>query len=330
MKIIIFPLDKLSRLGEGVFMKKIFVALSMVAFLAACDDSSSASAENSEPATLSSAEGQESSSSKTNGTGISSSVTLSPSTNSGQAPLSAESNGSSSSEQNVASSSSEKLSDTSSSSADKIAYGSMTDGRDGHVYKTVQIGEQIWMAENLNFDPDQDGSGGRIYSWSWCYNKDLDSCSKYGRFYTWAAAMDSAGKWSENGKGCGYNDRKCRPTYPVRGVCPEGWHLPDSTEWNTLIIAAGDTLTGGKVLKSRTGWDDGGDGTDDLGFSALSVGFRDLNGNYLAPGHSTFFWSSSELKTYFAYHLVLEFFSDEVHLTDSNEDSAYSVRCVKD
>ena len=309
----------------------------LVAFLAACDDSSSASAENNEPTTLSSAEEQGSSSSSSFTSA--GSVTLSSSRCTGaseecdeaiSSDSNAESNGSSSSEQNVASSSSEKLSDISSSSADKIAYGSMTDGRDGHVYKTVQIGEQIWMAENLNFDPDQDGSGGRIYSWSWCYNKDLDSCSKYGRFYTWAAAMDSAGKWSENGKGCGYNDRKCRPTYPVRGVCPEGWHLPDSTEWNTLIIAAGDTLTGGKVLKSRTGWDDGGDGTDDLGFSALSVGFRDLNGNYLAPGHSTFFWSSSELKTYFAYHLVLEFFSDEVHLTDSNEDSAYSVRCVKD
>ena len=91
----------------------------------------------------------------------------------------------------------------------------MTDERDGQTYKTVTIGTQTWMAENLNLETD----------YSYCYNDSAEYCGKYGRLYTWAAAMDSVGTWSTNGKGCGYGN-VCSATYPVRGVCPEGWHLP--------------------------------------------------------------------------------------------------------
>ena len=159
--------------------------------------------------------------------------------------------------------------------------GFMTDSRDGQNYRTIKIGMQTWMAQNLNYE-----SAG-----SYCYNDSASNCAKYGRLYTWAAAMDSAGTWSSNGKGCGYG-KTCSPTYPVRGVCPDGWHLPTQMEWNTLFMAVGGQSIAGKKLKSLSGWDRDGNGTDDFLFSALPAGNRDDDGSYynrdyaLLDGHS--------------------------------------------
>ena len=308
-------------------MKKIFVALSMLAFLAGCDDSSSASAENSEPAALSSAEKQGSSSSSRHCEECNDEAISSDSN--------AESNGSSSS------SSSEKLSGASSSSADKVAssssvvtlampcktetednceYGTLLDERDNQVYKTVQIGEQIWMAENLNY-----GTAN-----SYCYNGNSANCTKYGRLYTWAAAMDSAGTWSANGKGCGYIET-CSPTYPVRGVCPEGWHLPTQTEWNTLFTAVGGSSVAGKKLKSTSGWNSSGNGTDAFSFSALPAGYRYDDGRYFNEGYRAYFWSSTESYSASAYNLYLGYNYDSASLNvDIKYCRGFSVRCVKD
>ena len=82
---------------------------------------------------------------------------------------------------------------SSSSAVSSVPDGSFVDSRDGQVYKMVTIGNQVWMAQNLNFEsPD-----------SYCYEDKKDNCTKYGRLYKWSAAMDSAGLYSENGKGCG-------------------------------------------------------------------------------------------------------------------------------
>ena len=206
-------------------MKKFLVMMGLMAFaFVGCDDSSSASVENSEPAALSSAEKQGSSSlgsvSSAGSEASSSSRCAGASEECDEAISSdsnAESNGSSrssSSEKNAESSSSEKLSGASSDSADMMEsssnseflatpcktetednceYGTVLDDRDGQTYKTVKIGDQWWMAENLNYKTDN----------SFCYKDNASNCSKYGRLYTWAAAMDSAGTWSTNGKGCG-------------------------------------------------------------------------------------------------------------------------------
>lgn len=167
--------------------------------------------------------------------------------------------------------------------------GTMTDSRDGKTYKTVKIGKQVWMAENLNYESEN----------SFCYDDDAANCTKYGRLYTWAAAMDSVGKWSANGKGCGGYDKKCSPTYPVRGVCPEGWHLPSKAEFKILFESVGGKNVAGKMLKSRSGWKDDGNGTDTFGFSALPAGDGKMYDfvRFGNVGHAACFWSSTEYET---------------------------------
>jgi uncharacterized protein (TIGR02145 family) len=135
------------------------------------------------------------------------------------------------------------------------------DSRDGNTYKTVKIGSQIWMAENLRFKTDR----------SSCFDKkDSTSCTKFGRTYSWADAMDEAGAFSANGKGCA-KEKNCIPTYPVRGICPAGYHLPSQIEWNVLISTVGGIDIAGKVLKSVNGWCDPLLNLDEYGFSVLSV-----------------------------------------------------------
>ena len=196
------------------------------------------------------------------------------------------------------------------------AIGSITDTRDGQTYKTVVIGTQTWMAQNLNYETAN----------SYCYGDSPSNCTKYGRLYTWPAAMDGAGTWSTNGKGCGYN-KTCSPTYPVRGVCPTGWHLPTEAEFETLFTAVGK-------LKSTSGWNDfegkSGNGVDAFAFSALPAGSRDNFGNYGGEGYDAFFWSSTENGSDYAYGMYLYYRDGDAHLNNHYNYYGFSVRCVKD
>ena len=212
----------------------------------------------------------------------------------------------------------------------------LTDFRDGQIYKTVSIGDQVWMAENLNYaytDVPFEISGNTDDSTSWCYDNDPVNCSKYGRLYTWAAAMDSVGTWSANSKGCGYL-KTCSPSNPVRGVCPKDWHLPSNDEWNTLVNAVGDSITAGKVLKSTSGWNNyngkGGNGTDAFGFSAFSTGYRVASGSYSTEGDYANVWSSTEDDDEGAYNMHLYYHNDDVDLDNNPKYNGFSVRCVKD
>lgn len=215
----------------------------------------------------------------------------------------------------------------SSGSSDASAYdvvtGTLTDSRDGQTYRTVKIGDKVWMAENLNYETDN----------SFCYNDSAEYCEKYGRLYTWAAATDSAGVWGENGKGCGYA-KHCTTAYPVRGVCPEGWHLPTKNEWNTLSTAVGGQTTPGKVLKSTSGWytDDvyHGNGTDAFSFSALPAGYRIYTGHYDLAGYYAYFWSSTARDSRNAYNVYLYYNHDYMALDYSDKRRGFSVRCLKD
>ena len=202
---------------------------------------------------------------------------------------------------------------------DNCEYGELVDDRDGQTYKTVKIGDQWWMAENLNYE------GGDSY----CYNDSAEYCAKYGRLYDWATVMDSVGTWSTNGKGCG-EGLECSPTYPVRGVCPEGWHLPSKAEWNTLFTAVGGQSTAGKVLKSTSGWYDNDNGTDAFGFLVLPAGSRFYYGSYYGEGGNAYFWNSTESRSGSAYNMYL--YCDDVYayLGGIDKGYGYSVRCLKD
>ena len=250
---------------------------------------------------------------------------------------------SSSSKTNVSSSSFAKSSSSvtpkSSSSKISVSTSTMTDTRDGQIYKTVTIGTQTWMAENLNYAYTGVPYKYKDYtsdSTSWCYDNDASNCTKYGRLYTWAAAMDSVGMWSTNGEGCGYK-KKCSPTYPVRGVCPEGWHLPTKVEFETLIITVGGgqsvtvTSTAGQALKAMTGVWYPYPGTDAYEFSALPAGMRGDDGSYSQMRKWAFFWSSTEENDQYAYRMELYYNNgDEVSVGSSTKHRGFSVRCLKD
>ena len=215
-----------------------------------------------------------------------------------------------------------------------IKYFDLIDSRDGKTYKTIVIGSQIWMAENLNYSDSLSYLG--LKGRSWCYENSANSCAKYGRLYTWAAAMDSAGTFSTNGKGCG-SEKTCSPTYPVRGICPDGWHLPTKEEWLDLFAAIGGSSTATcTVLKSTSGWIDG-NGSDDFGFSALPAGYRYSNGNFYFGGSSTYFWSATEYRADAVYDMILT--NDNLNALlgydeynfNNNKYKLYgiSVRCLK-
>ena len=220
-----------------------------------------------------------------------------------------------------------------------VVKGTMTDERDGQTYKTVKIGTQTWMAENLNYAyigfPYKYEKNNEEYisdSASWCYVNDAANCAKYGRLYTWAAAMDSVGTWTANGKGCG-SYGTCEPEGMVRGVCPEGWHLPKTKEWEILFAAVGGKYSAGVKLRSASGWKNDRNGTDDYSFTAVPAGGMGIwaKETFVNGGNYAFFWSSTEEGSFYAYSMYLKFGSEEAAFnTYYSKDFWLSVRCVMD
>ncbi|SHG73150.1 major paralogous domain-containing protein [Fibrobacter sp. UWCM] len=198
-----------------------------------------------------------------------------------------------------------------------ISYGEISDSRDGQVYKTIDVGNYTWFAQNLNLEYN-DGEGNS------CPGSDPDSCAKYGRMYTWAAAMDTAGVYSTQALECGAG-KVCWLIDPVQGVCPEGWHLPSNAEWRLLVEAAGGESTAAVALKSTKGWvwnSSNTSGTDDLGFSAIPNG----------PGEYGYFWSGTENSNISGYRLrLMGDATPSTHLGDGTKSTAMNaVRCVKE
>lgn len=216
-----------------------------------------------------------------------------------------------------------------------INYGWMVDMRDRHAYRTVTIGEQTWMAENLNYTYRGPLRMNPYDSSSFCYNGASEYCDKYGMLYSWGAAMDSV-TYGSGGYHCGYGV-KCSAKGTVRGICPVGWHLPSKAEWDTLIETLGAGSLSGKYLKSMTGWPDGGAGSDNYGFSALPAGesLPDAHissaNQYSLIEENAQIWSSTESSATSAYYLALYYDDDVAHVKDDGaKNLAFSVRCIKD
>ncbi len=187
--------------------------------------------------------------------------------------------------------------------------GMMTDARDGQTYRTVTIGTQTWMAQNLNYAVDS----------SWCYGNDSSRCAGDGRLYQWAAAMDLD---------AGYNaaDWFGADSELHRGVCPAGWHLPTGLEWERLIrYVGGDSAR--VHLSAREGWNLGVS-TDLYGFGVLPAGMRRPDGSFTARGEEAFFWPTSECAATGAWYQ--DFYVDYETVSSSGDRKTFarSVRCV--
>lgn len=233
-----------------------------------------------------------------------------------------------------------------SSSSESFSFGELIDERDGQVYKTIVIADstrsQTWMAENLNFEYKTDPSSSEPNNY--CHSDSADICKKFGRLYTWSAAIDSAGIYNNDAKGCG-DVATCEMAGIVHGICPKGYHLPSTDEFETLQkITYAHGPTAGKVLKSRTDdWQDVQDasgymnhtyGSDSYGFGALPTH---------APGskYAAIFWTCSKFSgkltshggaLEYAFEIIGYKWPDMSPIETELEYKSkhFSVRCVQD
>ncbi len=199
---------------------------------------------------------------------------------------------------------------------------------DGNVYKTVKIGLQSWMAENLkvtkfsNGDPIPNITGGSewraLTKGAYCnYNNDTSSASVYGRLYNWYAVNDS------------------------RSIAPTGWHLPTNAEWAAMQAFLGventkglDTISGGRLKEAGTAhWDNPNTGADnESGFSALPGGIRFGSGEaaFYNIRSSGVWWTNTAMTDSIAYNHGLARGSAGCYLSFGSKKDGCSVRCIKD
>ena len=205
---------------------------------------------------------------------------------------------------------------------------------DGNVYATVQIGEQLWMAENLKTTHYNDGSeithiindedwGSYDEGQYGVYDNDPTDANIYGNLYNWYAAVDD------------------------RGLCPDGFHVPSDEEYMELEMELGmseeeandtsnrGTNEGSKLAGNSDLWNDGDlENNSEFGtsgFSAFPAGYRSRNdGLYYYMGTYGYFWSSSEYSSYVAWYRLLSFGFSKVHRHSYSKEDGFSIRCLKD
>jgi len=209
--------------------------------------------------------------------------------------------------------------------------GTFTDPRDGNVYQIVQIGTQIWMAENLKYLPSVVGpetaSNSEPYYYVYDYYgtsvteaKATANYATYGVLYNWTAAMAGSSSSSSNPSG-------------VQGVCPTGWHLPSDAEWVQLIDYLGGTeIAGGKLKEAGTEhWESPNEGaTNESGFTALPGGDRYNNGTFMYIGYVGDWWTTTERSGFGVCSYGMNFYATVIGGVYYDKDWGFSVRCLKD
>ena len=167
--------------------------------------------------------------------------------------------------------------------------------------------------------------------WSWDIPKEarLNPEKAYGTMTDSRIDSVKLATDADNPQDCGLG-KTCTLPAKVQGICPPGWHLPTETEWETLFTAVGELSTAGKILKSQSGWNSNGNGTDALGFSALPAGIRQDDGSFFDVGKEVYFWSLTESSNDHAFNMYLFNDVDNVNWYNNNKGYGYSVRCVQD
>lgn len=196
-----------------------------------------------------------------------------------------------------------------------IPCATMIEDIEGNTYKTVQIGTQCWMAENLKTSKYRDGNPipnvtdpsewAKLSSGAWAtYENSAANDVTYGKLYNWHAVVDA------------------------RNVCPVDWHIPSNEEWTVLSNYIGTEI--GFKMKSTSGWADNGNGSNTSGFNALPGGFRFNDGTFYYVSRAGFFWSSSESSSDYAWYRYLRFEDRDLGRFNYLKSFGLSVRCLRD
>lgn len=199
-----------------------------------------------------------------------------------------------------------------------IVYGYLKDSRDSRIYRTVKVGSQVWMAQNLAFKRDT----------SWILRDSLELGERYGRLYQWASAMDTSAVFLKD---------VAEIQLPWRGACPQGWHVPSDAEWSILVNQSDSTTSGAKLkaLSFAVDTSKAAPQTDAWGFRVLDAGFVSYNqyayrNVFMGFPGAAVFWTASEYTTLRSWSRSLTDVTNSVVRKSSLKTEGYSVRCIQD
>jgi len=188
------------------------------------------------------------------------------------------------------------------------------------IFKSVKVGDQTWMLENLNAGNFRNGdpipeaktneewiNAGKEGKPAWCYYENkIENGAIYGKLYNWYAINDP------------------------RGIAPKGWHVPTDAEWSMVTLFLGGEDAAGTKMKSPSGWTHDGNGTNESGFTGFPAGGRDRFGKFDYVGHVTYWWCATEYDKEFAWYRVIDEVPWYVYRTNFYKQNGYSVRCILD
>ena len=184
----------------------------------------------------------------------------------------------------------------------------------------IKIGTQIWTSKNLNVSTYRNGDSivhaRTSEEWqdasssgegAWCYyNFEPKNGEIYGKLYNWYAVKD------------------------VRGLAPQGYHIPSDLEWSLIVEYLGGEIGAGFKIKSTSGWSRGGNGDNGSGFSGIPGGYCSLDGGFGSIGAEGYWWSSSEYSKDLAWYRYLGYSGSDVNRDYGNKDYGFSIRCIRD